>query len=32
MDDTEVIIDVEKLKEYQALLENFIKFVRDYTA
>ena len=28
----ETIIDIEKLKEWQALLENFIKFVRAYTA
>jgi len=31
-DDTEVVIDIEKIKEYQALLENFIKFVRVFTA
>jgi len=28
----ERIIDIEKLKEWQALLENFIKFVRTHTA
>jgi len=28
----EIVIDVEKLKEWQALLENFIKFVRSYIA
>jgi len=28
----EVLIDIEKLKEWQALLEDFIKFVRAYTA
>jgi hypothetical protein len=32
IDDKEIIIDVEKLKEWQALLENFIKFVRKYNA
>ena len=32
IDDTEVVIDVEKLKEWQALLENFIKFTRKYIA
>jgi hypothetical protein len=32
IDDTEVVIDVEKLKEWQALLENFIKFTRNYIA
>lgn len=32
LDEKEVIIDVEKLKEWQALLENFIKFVRVFTA
>lgn len=31
-DDKEVVIDIEKMKEYQALLENFIKFVRVFTA
>ena len=31
-DEKEIIIDIEKLKEWQALLENFIKFVRAYTA
>jgi len=29
-DDKEIVIDIEKLKEWQALLENFIKFVRDF--
>ncbi len=28
----ETLIDIEKLKEWQFLLENFIKFVRAYTA
>lgn len=28
----EIVIDIEKLKEWQSLLENFIKFVRAYTA
>jgi len=32
IDDTEINIDIEKLKEWQALLENFIKFVRCYSA
>jgi hypothetical protein len=32
LDEKEVIIDVEKLKEWQALLENFIKFVRVFIA
>ncbi|MEM2956323.1 MAG: hypothetical protein QW041_02000 [Candidatus Pacearchaeota archaeon] len=32
IDEKEVVIDLEKLKEWQALLENFIKFVRKYTA
>ena len=31
-DDKEWVIDMEKLKEWQALLENFIKFARVYTA
>lgn len=31
-DDKETLIDIEKLKEWQALLENFIKFIRAYTA
>ena len=31
-DGREVLIDIEKLKEWQALLENFIKFVRIFTA
>jgi hypothetical protein len=30
IDETEIVIDIEKLKEWQALLENFIKFVRTY--
>lgn len=30
VDGQEIVIDVEKLKEWQALLENFIKFVRTY--
>ena len=30
IDENEIVIDVEKLKEWQALLENFIKFVRGY--
>jgi len=30
VDDKEIVIDVEKLKEWQALLENYIKFVRTY--
>jgi len=30
--EAETLIDIEKLKEWQALLENFIKFVRAYTA
>jgi len=30
--ETEIAIDIEKLKEWQAVLENFIKFVRAYTA
>lgn len=29
---SEVLIDIEKLKEWQFLLENFIKFVRAYCA
>jgi len=32
LNETEVIIDIEKLKEWQALLENFIKFVRVFIA
>ena len=31
-DAVETLIDIEKLKEWQLLLENFIKFVRAYTA
>ena len=31
-DGVETLIDIEKLKEWQLLLENFIKFVRAYTA
>lgn len=31
-DKKEIAIDVERLKEWQSLLENFIKFVRDFTA
>ena len=30
--ENEITIDIEKLKEWQELLENFIKFVRAYTA
>jgi len=32
IDEKEIVIDVEKLKEWQSLLENFIKFVRAYIA
>lgn len=32
LDKQEVVIDMEKLKEWAALLENFKKFVRTYTA
>ena len=32
IDGKEVVIDIEKMKEWQALLENFIKFVRVFTA
>lgn len=32
MDAQEIIIDMEKLKEWALLLENFKKFVRDYIA
>lgn len=31
-EEKEIVIDIEKMKEWQALLENFIKFVRIYTA
>jgi hypothetical protein len=31
-DEKEIVIDMEKLKEWQALLENFIKFVRVFIA
>ena len=31
-DEKELVIDMEKLKEWQILLENFIKFVRDFLA
>ena len=30
--EAETLIDIEKLKEWQLLLENFIKFARAYTA
>ena len=32
IDEKEIVIDVEELKEWQSLLENFIKFVRTYIA
>lgn len=31
-DKQEIVIDLEKLKEWQALLENFIKFVKTFIA